>query len=187
MNTLKIVLLGLCISLLASCSAAPRQMPRFETDPQTIILGIKGNVDYIGWGAEDWGTPQPDCREPCTYSWNATFNAKKAVSLGGDWCTADQATLADNLKHLTFTITIDGQPVPGSALQIYSHSWKGAIEPGGSAVPQECASWGAVAYEWPVGTHKVVQNMTLDADINDGWNLYHKGTYANEFNVTVTK
>ncbi len=187
MNTLRLVLLGLCISLLVSCSAAPARMPRFETDPQTIILGAKGNVDFIGWGAEEWGTPQAECFEPCTHSWKATFSTKKPVSLGWDWCAADQATLADNLKHLTFTITIDGQPVPASNIQTYTRSWKGSIEPGGSPVPMECVSWGAVAYEWPVGTHKVVQNTTLDADIHDGWDLYGKGTYTNEFNVKVTE
>ncbi len=138
---------------------------------------------YAGY---DPTKPLPDCYEPCTITWNAKFAANTAVLIGPSWCATDQATMNDNLKHYRFTITVDGQQVSPRFIQSVTSGGSGVLSLGATASPMDCTNYSALAYDWPVGLHKAVVSWTWDKDVNDGWNTYRKGTYANDFTVSVT-
>ncbi len=202
MNALRVLSVALCLGLAACSPAAPTlvptlpasgSLPRFEIDPEGVIGALKSGgstsqhvlaIDY--YAGYDPAKPPPECYQPCTKTWNAKFESNTAVLIGPGWCAADQATLADNLKHYKFTITVDGQPVSPRLIQSDSGNSPAVLSPGATETPMDCTFYGAVAYDWPVGLHRAVVSWTWDQDVNDGWNTYHRGTYANDYAVTVT-
>ncbi len=208
MIALRTLLLALCFSLVACAPAAPPPraatatavyaatgaagLPHFEIDAEGVKAALSGGSGshpvlaldvYAGY---NFASPPPDCYAPCTHSWKASFSANKAVLIGPGWCAATEQILASNLAHFSFSITVDGQRVPPRVIQSVTRSETAVLEAGATETPMYCTYYGLVAYDWPVGTHKVVVSLMWDQDIHDGWNSYRSGTYINEYTVTVT-
>jgi len=78
------------------------------------------------------------------------------------WCARDVATLLRNLEHISVTFTLNGQEIPSDALVEDQYV-------GGDSV---CRVYYVILYDWPAGTHRLLNTATIDQLINDGWDDY---------------
>ena len=95
------------------------------------------------------------------------------IALG--WCTTTQEILDENSRHITYSLTLNGQTVDISEL----YSWK-QIE---SA--RTCQSYAGIIRKWPNGRHTIVVTTYLSQAMNDGWFDYPAGEYITRYEISV--
>lgn len=103
---------------------------------------------------------------------NVTIPYTQAAHLMVGWYAIDDATLAENLDHIQWFFTVDGQ-------NYFQDSW---LEGGGTPDPDDPAilypgQWFGVAMSgWKVNEpHFIRLGYVVDEPINDGWKDYEAG------------
>lgn len=127
--------------------------------------------------AENWKAPI------CTGSTEWTFEVPRGkwIQFPAAWVAVDEATARANWEHMQYEISIGGRRLENPA----NVEWK--VE----AIRFECpdrvvegVAVSPVLYFSPVTTVRTFRvRMLFDADVNDGWSTYPKGTDAV---ITVT-
>lgn len=127
--------------------------------------------------AENWKEPL------CTGSTEWTFEVPRGkwIQFPAGWVAVDEATARANWKHMQYEITIDGRRLENPA----NVEWK--VE----AIRFECpdrvvegVAVSPVLYFPPVRDVRTFRlRILFDAEVNDGWSTYPKGTDAA---ITVT-
>lgn len=126
---------------------------------------------------ENWKEPL------CTGSTEWTFEVPREtwIQFPAGWVAVDEATARANWEHMQYEISIDGQPLENPE----DVEW--TVE----AIRFECpdrvvegVAVSPVLYFSPVVDVRTFRlRMLFDADVNDGWTTYPKGTDAA---ITVT-
>lgn len=78
------------------------------------------------------------------------------------WCAKDAAILIRNFVYITVDFTMNEQPIPLSEL----------VEDQYTGSDRACRVYYATLYDWPAGTHHLVNTVTFTQLINDGWDDY---------------
>lgn len=104
--------------------------------------------------------------------------ADQKIHIVEGWYAIDQATLDENMSHIQFFFTIDGQDY----FQEYMMEEGIYTDENGVEYPGVWA--GVVLDDWEIGeSHRVEIGFTTDASINDGWGDYNEGLIGiNSFN-----
>jgi hypothetical protein len=148
--------------------APPTSVTVEPVNPDSIPLGVYSLYDIT----PNWeGLSQPG-----ENTWQVTFPYDQAIVLFTGWCTQSQDILEQNFEHISFKLEVDGKNIPVDGLY-----WQDAPGNGGF-----CRSYFGIVQAWPTGSHTVVQTMTFDESINDGWGDYLAGDYVDQFDITAT-
>jgi hypothetical protein len=117
-----------------------------------------------------------DSKNPGTqnYSFPITQNAPAAIYLG--WCTTTSALLQKNLQYMSWSLVVDDVPIDVKGLYQWDNQESDRI----------CRTSVGLIRQWTDTQHKIVTTMTISQKINDGWNDYPAGDYAEIYEVTVT-
>ena len=116
-----------------------------------------------------------DPTAPGSQTYAVTISASQPVLITSGWCTTTQALLNQNYQHIQFLLEVDGQPLKTSSLTQGQQQANGKI----------CKDFAGIIRAWPAGNHTIKITMRVDAKINDGWNDYTAGDYAEIYNITV--
>lgn len=127
--------------------------------------------------AENWTEPI------CTGSTEWTFDVPRGmwIQFPAAWVAADEATARANWEHMQYEVSLDGRRLENPA----------NVEWSVQAVRFECpdrviegVAVAPVLYFSPVSDVRTFRlRLLFDADVNDGWTTYPKGTDAA---ITVT-
>jgi hypothetical protein len=121
--------------------------------------------------AANWQNPTG----PGTNTYPVSVSSNQPVLLSSGWCTTTKAILDQNYQHIKYLVEVDGQTLDTSKLYQESQS----------SVGQSCKDFVGLIRAWPSGNHTIQITMRVDAKINDGWNDYAAGDYAEVYNITV--
>ncbi len=113
---------------------------------------------------------------PGSQNWTVSVPANQPVLILLGWCTQTSQILQQNDQHIKWTLTVDGQSVDVQKLFAFNQQLPDRV----------CSSYSGLIRQWPGSSHKIVTTMTVDQQINDGWNNYVAGDYTDVYTVTVT-
>lgn len=113
---------------------------------------------------------------PASQTWSVSVSRNQPVLVFMGWCATTPDILAFNLEHITYKLTVDGQPVDVNGL----YKWD-SQEP-----DRVCQTWVGLVRYWPGTRHTIVATMTMDWALNDGWDDYLAGDYTDVYNITVS-
>ena len=98
------------------------------------------------------------------------------VRLNIGWCTLDETSLQDNLKHISYIFEIDG--ISYLDLAAVEHGY--STDANDPSIQYPCTFIGAMLSGWQIGEdHQVTIGYSFDADVFDGWNTYTP--FTNEY------
>src|SRR5574340_480427 len=160
-------------------------LPVFEQDQDKITASVESGAARTLYDQIN-ESDQGEMFEPDTQHYTVDIQSADLVDLSTGWCAKNKATMEDNEKHITGSITVDGYVIPNVQRAPFSPE----VKPGASNDYPDalsCYSWDIVASQWPVGTHHVIEAWTLDSDLNDGYGDYKAGAYAIEYTVRVSE
>jgi hypothetical protein len=162
--------------------AIPHQIVPPASNPKSTITKItvepyqpqrNDQIPTLQNLAANWQNPAG----PTSNAYDISVSAGQPVLLTSGWCTATKAILDQNFQHIQYLVEVDGQPLDTSKL--YQENL--------SSISQSCKDFVGLINAWPTGAHTIKITMRVDAKINDGWNDYAAGDYAEVYNVTVTQ
>lgn len=91
------------------------------------------------------------------------------------WCAKDEAILIRNFEYIILSFTLNGEEIPQSELIEDQYSDNGSA----------CRVYYVTLYDWPAGTHHLVNNVAFTQLINDGWDDYQPRPRTYEYLVYV--
>jgi hypothetical protein len=101
--------------------------------------------------------------------YKVSISPKARVRFFIGWCAVDTKTLDENLTHMEFVFTVNGQSFID---QIKTNRYTQA-DSNDPKILMACYSVGGVAREWsPSQTYRVVFGFRIKNSINDGWDNY---------------
>ncbi len=114
--------------------------------------------------------------------WMVAASPKDWLDVGVEWVAKDAATVQDNAEHLKIEILVDGHILadtmkyPGSPEPL-------SINHGSTAAQGSGIKYALFLPPLSKGEHPIVWHVTVETDMNDGWNDYPTGA---EFTCTAT-
>jgi hypothetical protein len=113
---------------------------------------------------------------PSSVIWSAYVSSNEPVLVFMGWCTTTSQILEQNYQHTSYKLVVDGQSVDVNSL----------FELDEQRTDRVCRSYVGLIKQWPGTQHTIVTTMTFDQTINDGWDDYPAGDYAETYDITVT-
>ena len=117
-----------------------------------------------------------DATKPGTQNLSITVPSRQPVTIMLGWCTTTSATLQENYQHITWSLTVDYQPVDVQKLFVWNDQESDRV----------CKTYVGLVRQWTGSQHKIITTMTVHQKINDGWNDYVQGDYTDVYIVTVS-
>ena len=109
--------------------------------------------------------------------WTVEATTKDWIDVTSFWVAVDEATAQDNFKHLSVEIKLDSGPVAEAM------KYPEGPETYSVTCPDAANSFSGSRMKWSLflpplskGAHTIVWKYTIEADINDGFFDYPKGT-----------
>jgi hypothetical protein len=120
----------------------------------------------------DYSLVPGDIQLGVVYSVDVPYNQQ--VSFYTAWIAKDYAILAQNVEHIQFFISIDGQKYWDDSYMAEPEPYVFSDEPG----TEYAAQWvGVVLSDWKVGQpHQIRIGFTITEEISDGWDTYASGS-----------
>ncbi|GEM_PF-7104000 len=112
----------------------------------------------------------------------ATIPPQTQVWMSYLWCSIDQPTLEDNLKSMSFELTVDGVSYSDSlAREYFTVPTAEDLN-----VKEYCYGVGGAIKGWQAGhTYRVVFGPVFTGDLFDGWKTYATGPRQKIYLLTV--
>jgi len=112
--------------------------------------------------------------------WTIEASTKDWMDLSIEWVAIDTATVQDNFKHIKIETSVDGTTLADTM------KYPGSPEPfsincGGSLIEGTGIKYALFLPPLSKGEHTIAWRVTIEDDLNDGWNDYPKGA---EFTFT---
>jgi hypothetical protein len=114
--------------------------------------------------------------KPGPQTWSASVSRNQPVLLFVGWCATTPDILAFNLKHITYKLVVDDQPVDVTSLYKWDSQESDRV----------CQTYVGLIRTWTGTSHTIVTTMTMDWALNDGFDDYLAGDFTDVYNVTVT-
>jgi|GEM_PF-815567 len=112
--------------------------------------------------------------EPGTYMVEISPDTEARIILG--WCATTQEILDQNFEHILWSLQVDGINIPLSEWGYYEGELGEGI----------CIVYSGLVSAWPIGEYEIISAITIDEEINDGWDSYPPGDMTWSFIVNVT-
>lgn len=113
---------------------------------------------------------------PGLHNWSVTVSRNEPVMVFMGWCAASADILDQNYDHLAWYLAVDSQKMDVHDL----YNWLEV------RAAMACRTYVGLIRQWSGAEHTIVTTMTLDQKINDGWDDYPAGIYADNYHITVT-
>jgi hypothetical protein len=153
-------------------------MPTMETDANAAVKILSGkDWHYLQALAKEQYT-DTDYSKPGTLTYTVNITDNLPVYFNYGWCAKDDATLQQNLQHITVKLYFNGNELGKDVVQNLAYK---------SADNMSCADFGVLTSNWTDGEYKLKAVATFDQKLNDGISDYEPGDYIFEYNVTVKK
>ena len=147
---------------------------KLETDEsKTIELLNSGKAENLDNLINE--PHEPEMYKPGTVNYSVTLNQQKIIFLYFGWCAKSESVLDDNISHFSGDVTIDGYVLPQDQMHGYTHNFAQGTNPD---YPEGlfCDEYGILAYNWPLGEYRVLEEFGFNQQINDGYHSYDAGT-----------
>lgn len=121
----------------------------------------------------------PDWRPtttPSSRSWSISVSPDEPALVFLGWCTTTAEILDQNYQHITYKLSVDGQPVDVKSLYLLNSQ----------DADQVCRTYVGLIRHWTGTQHTIVTTTTFSQKINDGWDDYPAGDYTDTYNITVS-
>ncbi len=108
-----------------------------------------------------------------TYTFTIGIEEGEDVIWINGWCADTQETMEQNMEHIDYEFTMNGEDVPLDAF----------VED--NSIYPECTLYYVLLTDWPAGEHLLTDTVTFTEEVDDGMGVYPEGTYVIEYYVTV--
>jgi hypothetical protein len=109
------------------------------------------------------------------------YGDKVLLNIG--WCTLDEATLEENLQHISYIFEVDG--ISYLDLATVKHGY--STDDNNPSIQYPCTFIGVMLGGWQISEdHQVTIGYSFDAEVFDGWNTYSPFTDKYIFNLKPT-
>jgi len=106
--------------------------------------------------------------------WTVEVTPDTWLDVGIIWYAKDGPTAQENWKHLSIVITLDGKEIKDFGK--YYHGPKPfKLDCPKSPISAEMVGLEIYVPPLPVGEHKITWEVTIESDLNDGWDNIPKG------------
>ncbi len=112
---------------------------------------------------------------PGTTTFNVPLEKSETLIWAYAWCAVDQATLEENLSHITLRFELDGKPASTGRMFTYDMQSNG----------RQCRLTYTALTNWPGGEHHLITTATFKTPVNDGTTEYEAGNYVLEYAVFI--
>ena len=92
------------------------------------------------------------------------------------WCATSEDNLTNNFEYIELEFSLDDMVIPPSQIAISEVSLPGNLF---------CRINYTVVDQWPLGEYQLEIQVTFTQPINDGQNVFPKGTHTFRYIVTV--
>ena len=155
-------------------SPTAAQVPTVISEPLTIEPANPTSSSYPA--LSDLVPSWVAATTPSSQTWSLSVSRNQPVMVFVGWCTTTQDILTFNLKHITYKLVVDGQPVDINGLYKWDSQESDRV----------CQTYVGLIRTWTGTSHTIVTTMTMDWALNDGFDDYLAGDYTDVYNVTVT-
>jgi len=150
--------------------AGPPQLANVEDSASALTAGARFLEDAA---REQY--PPTQFNAPGVTTFTVPLEKSETLIWAYAWCAADQATLEENLSHISLKFELDGKPVPAGKLFRYDMQSNG----------RQCRLTYTALTDWPGGEHHLRTTATFKTPVNDGTTVYEAGEYVLEYAVIV--
>ncbi len=163
-------------TILPTETAVPTVPPTVTARPSVSIdrptLNEAENMGDTIWR----GINFEDLQSPATKRYSTVISSGEDRRWSFIWCGKTDADLQNILAPLTFSLLVDGQPIPAEKMLEHDklvNNW-------------HCRYWSTILYNWPRGeTVELESHYELSKRIYDGEGYYGAGTYRQIISVQV--
>jgi hypothetical protein len=139
---------------------------------QTVIKPYNPNQSLPSNALTNIVNPSPDTNNQL---FTLEFKSEQSGIIALGWCTTNQEILEANSRHITYSLTLNGQTVDISKLYLWKQTDPARI----------CQSYVGIIRKWSVGQHIIVITTYLKQAMNDGWFDYPAGEYITRYEISV--
>ena len=156
--------------------------PKVATKEHTLTAA-RGRAPYLRSLADDWN--EYDTLNRFVTVYDVYDLGANTVLWSWSWCTTTAQVLRENWEKISLSYEVDGYLVPSRNLRTWDFDDEFDI-PGHGTVQGKCRMTYGALYDWPAGDHELTVEAYLNADVNDGWDVYPAGTlYRDVYRVKV--
>jgi len=114
--------------------------------------------------------------------WTIEVSTKDWMDVSIEWVAIDTATAQDNIKNIKFETSVDGTTL-GDTMKYPGSPEPFSINCDGTPIEGSGIKYALFLPPLSKGEHTIAWCVVIEADLNDGWSDYPKGT---EFTFTGT-
>lgn len=154
--------------------------PTIGTPRETRVALSEGRLRFLDELATETYTPEELARVGETFQFTVELDDPEERLLWYyGWCATTPEILEQNLEHMQFSATVNGQPVDLA----YFETLDTVDQSGDQSLV--CRSFVTIVYAWPSGTTTLEYKVTYEETINDGMADYPPGDQTFVYTVTA--
>ncbi|HJS18780.1 MAG TPA: hypothetical protein VJ785_08525 [Anaerolineales bacterium] len=152
-------------------------MPVMEENTDAVLEVLRGGDWHLIQSLAEEQYTDEDYAKPGTLTYTVNVTDDLPVYFSYGWCAVDEATLAQNIEHMSVKLSVNGEELEGDVIHNLSFT-----------APNDmlCADYGALITEWPAGQYQLEAVATFDETINDGVADFDAGDYVFKYEVEVS-
>ena len=157
----------------ASAPTASSNGPRVLSSSE--LSSIINTTDTFEQRATQQYTTADYLKVPNNFVYTIELSHSEPLLWAWGWCAKDQATLADNLKKMKISFTLNGQTMPLTSFQTQDGLSQGKM----------CHEVVAAVTDWKSGENHAITTLTFTEPVNDGTADYPAGDQVYDYLVKL--
>jgi len=150
----------------------PSGSPKIGSDSEARQAAQSGTPLLDSLAREQYN----DLPEPGqVHTYTVALGLSSPVLWANFWCATTNDILKDNLAHIQYKFTLNGQEIPVDKFVSFDTESQG----------QPCHVQFVLLDQWPAGEHHLETVITFDKEINDGMKTYPAGERHLLYNVYI--
>jgi len=151
--------------------------PKMKKDDLSSVLSvlISGSLDQSLRNLAIETYSEADYASSTDFNYTISRERSEDLIWHWHWCTKDAAILIRNFVSITVDFAINEQPIPLG--EFVEDQYMGS--------DRACRVYYVTLFDWPTGTHHLVNTVTFTQPINDGWDDYPAQTRTYDYLVYI--
>ena len=152
--------------------------PVMEENTDTVLEVLRGGDWHLIQSLAEEQYTDEDYAKPGTLTYTVKVTDDLPVYFSYGWCAVDEATLAQNIGHMSVKLSVNGEQLEEDVIHNLSFT-----------APNDmlCADYGVLITEWPAGKYQLEAVATFDETIHDGVADFDAGDYVFKYEIEVSE